>query len=330
MNLNRPSLRTLFATAIFLSATLGSSPAWAFWFGTVPNNGIALKESASDSSRTVESLTQGTRFTAVDQPVNGYYRVRTKTNTGYIDASLIDAQNPNQHSSNLSSRPQAQAQTQTRRRPTKSNGSRWTVKVLGGVTLSNPSDVSAVLGSTSLSDPISLGFEVEYKTSPDWRLAGRFEYLSKSVTGSNATDQNTYQLSMKGYAFTVGADYILTSTPKYVISLNARAGLGKASLSSVATPPSGSTIPTGDTNETDFSGTTLTGTIAVAAEYKAFNFCWLGAEGGYRLFSTSQSAYTNGGSTVYGSTIWTSNGTPTPVSLSFSGVYGDLVARILF
>ena len=163
--------RTCFVVVALLScwfATTGANSAWAFWFGTVPNDGVELKGAASASAPTVQTLSQGTRFSAVDEPTNGYYRIRTKAGTGFIDAALVESQNT-QHGGAAAPptepTPQAQprtAQNRQRRSNRKSaEGPKWSVRFLLGSTLSNPSSVSSALGSTSLSDPLGLGLEGE-------------------------------------------------------------------------------------------------------------------------------------------------------------------------
>ena len=136
------------------------------------------------------------------------------------------------------------------------------------------------------------------------------------MTGPDSTTGNTYQITMKAWTFMTGADYLFIDTPKYDLLLGARAGLGEASLSSVATNLA-------SPNETDFSGTGLSALFFVGADYKAWTNCWFGAEAGYRVFSTSQAGPTT--ATNPGSAIWTS-----PISLSFSGLYGSFNVRILF
>jgi hypothetical protein len=314
---------TLFIALAFLGCSLAPLAAHAFWFGAAPSDDIQLKDAPNESGRTVETLSQGARFTATDQPSGGYYRVRTKSSTGYIDASLIDSQNPNR-GAGAAPAPEttvAASQKRNKKRQKKSldQDPKWSVNLLVGDTLSNPSDVSNALGTKSLADPLGLGLELTYRIAPSWRLAFRGEYLSKSLTGQNqnVSDNNTYQLDMKGYMLTVGADYFLSNTPRYDIFLGARAGLGIGKLSSVATNE-----PT--PNETDFSGTTVAGTLELGLDYKLFSFLWLGLEGGYQLFSTSKLNYSTS-SSANGAGIW-----PSPISLSYSGVFGNIGVRFVF
>jgi opacity protein-like surface antigen len=317
------SARNILASIALLSlwfVTAGTSSARAFWFGTVPSDGVELKASASPSSATVQTLAQGMRFSAVDEPTNGYYRIRTKSGSGFIDATLVESQKtipggaaaptqPAQTSTAQANRPQKKPA----RKPSKSM--KWSVRLLLGSTLSNPSDVSNMLGSTSLADPLSIGIEAEYKIDPEWRLAFRIESLSKSVTGPDSTTGNTYDVSISALTVMIGADYIFDETPKYILFGGVRAGLGKASLSSVAT-----NLAT--PNETDFSGSSLAGLLLVGADYKAWTRITVGGEAGYRVLSTAEAGPTTTGA---GSGIWTA-----PIGLAFTGVYVAIDVRVLF
>jgi opacity protein-like surface antigen len=323
------SLRALII-AVFFSALLSGSSAWAYWFGTIPSDNVSLKEAPNDGSSTVETLMQGARFTATDQPVDGYYRVRTKTNTGYIEASIIDSQNPKQNAAGSPAPTptptpevaQRAQPTSTRRKKSRSSSTnkdanKWSVTLLVGDTLSNPSDVSSAIGSTSLSDPLGLGLELAYRVNNDWRLAFRTEYIAKGLSGTNSTNDHPYQIEMKGYTFTVGADYFLANQPKYDIFLGLRVGLGIANLSSEQTDLSSN-------NNTTFSGIAVAGNLALGADYKAWSWLWFGAEGGYQLFKTGDISPTYP-STGSSGTIW-----PSAIPLSFSGISLDLNLRILF
>lgn len=316
----RNSCRAYFVIALTISISLStavfSQNAWAFWFGTAQSDDIVLKDAPNDSSNTIETLPRGARFTSADQPVDGYYRVRTKANTGYISASLIDNQNPKLNPSG-GAQATSTASKGKRSGHTRRPQSKWSASLLVGVAFSNPTDVSNAIGSKNLSDPLAIGLELAYRLNNSWRLAFRGEYLSKSLTGTNTSDGNTYQLTMKGYMAMFGADYFITETPRYDIYAGGRVGLGIAQLSSVA-----SNLPS--PNETDFSGTTFAGTVQLGADYKAWSFLGFGAEVGYQYFQTGAAKYTTA-ATNAGAGIW-----PNPIGLSFSGAFVDVNLRVLF
>lgn len=307
---------------------LASPLAYAYRAAVISADSSDVKAAPSADAATQGFLPKGTRVNTSDQPNQGYYRVRSSTQSGWIRADDLQFSGPPPAGA-----PPPPAQRAQRSEPQRtgdeesssqdsSKKSPWVLKALAGLDFFTPSAINSQIGSTALNDGTGLGAEVDVSISTNMYLAFRFEEISKSASGADTTgDQFTFKVSSTPVM--VGAVYRVASGDDFTFDIGGYAGLG------VSTEATGTDTTQPSPNQTTISGSAPTFLLAADLSWHITRPVWLFVEPGYRYLNLSAKTPGTSGN---GSYIFES-GTPAafvPLSVNLSGLVLNFGVSINF
>lgn len=288
---------------LLLTAFFWCGSALAYWTGATPKGGIELKEGPGSGFRTIRVLPKGTMFNAVDRVQQGYYRIRTSQDTGWVEASQLEGarrargqarSEPTSHRryhhrtahSGYSSRHRGYDESAPRR---------FAITALANYDLYAPSDLNNLINANDFNNGLTLGLEFQYFLSPEVAIGLRGEYLSKAVLGSDSTTGNNFQFDIKSISITAGAEYFFLRKRNFTLGVGGYAGVAPSSFTST------DTSITNQANVTEISGTALTVLGVVEGSYEFNDIVAATVEAGYRYLDTSklQPSTTGAGSEIF-------------------------------
>lgn len=275
---------------LLVTAFLWCGSALAYWTGSTPRGGIELKEGPGSGFRTIRVLPKGTIFNAVDRPQQGYYRVRTAHDTGWVDASQLSGARQLRSTSRGERRSSARY---SRHRPARYDGhatygssgepprKRFAITALANYDLYSPTDLNHLINANDFNDGMTFGLEFQYFLLPNLALGLRGELLSKSVLGNDSTTGDNFQFGIKSTSITVGAEYFLLQKRHFALGVAGYAGVAPSSFTST------DTSITNQANVTELSGTALTAMGLLEGSFLFNPTVAVTAEAGYRYLKTS-------------------------------------------
>ncbi|MGK5087478.1 outer membrane beta-barrel protein [Bdellovibrionota bacterium FG-2] len=289
-------------TLLFIGLSLGLGPdAWAAKTATISFDEAPLFEKPDKTSKVLERLRTGAIITTANDPKDGFYRSRAASGaTGYIPAEMVNFY---------------AASERTQRGATKKTGlTKVSFGLFGGLSLFSLSDANALIGFDGLKNGLSFGGELGFWPTRYLGFILRTEYLSKSVAATETTSAVEYSFGAQSLPVYLGINLRFLNEKKVSASLSLLPGYTLSNdLSGTA---SSLTAP----NVTTFSAKSVTFLGKIDFWRILSQRFFLFAEGGYRYSKSAAITPTTIGA---GSTVFQSGGIYTPVSLNFSGPFGD-------
>ena len=309
-------------------------PAFAARAGTVDTDSVELREGPTATSKVLDHLPKGTQLAVSNQPIDGFFKVRTAAGViGFVpsDALVLQAiaaddasAPPPMQVAPAPSAPAAAGAPADGGRPTLSNESAFRnsksnrkfirVKALGGYNFFSVGDVNTLLNANVLQFGFSAGGEIDFMFTQDLAFVIRIERVFKSVFGQDQKTLKSFNMNLTSYPVMAGLNLALTSGPKWSTHFAVMGGLGL--LTDLTAIDLSDPAP----NVTEMTSTTFTGVAAFDLTY-SFTKTWaVFAEAGYRYLQTSQIIP---GAVENGSQIFENpnTGSFTPVSLNLSGPF---------
>ncbi len=270
---------------IVFGTALWGTQAHAYWTGSTPDDGIEIK--ASPGGRTLRTLPRGTSFNSADSPQQGYYRVRTSQETGWIQASQIESVHRG-GSGRTASRGRSRGSSSgskgakgdygwynTRRYQT------WAVTALGNLDFYTPTDLNNLINTSDFSGGFTYGAELQYNFNYKWSAGLRVEKLGKTIVGQDQTTGNTYNFALTSTSIAVGPEYTFFRDPSFTAGVAAYIGIAPTSFTSTATNI------TDQANVTQISASPIAFMLVVDGTYAVADHFSILGELGYRMLKTA-------------------------------------------
>lgn len=320
-------IRRIQVSVVFLTILLTMPNALAYRAARIATDTVELKAQNNGESETVTTLSQGTRLNTSDVPIAGWYKVRSAKATGWIREEDLDFTETNDSKPPTSpkkppkQRPREQLELESASQAPASRESAWNFRVFSGLDFWSPTDITNLVGSTSLQGGGGYGAQLNLSLSSSVSAAVRIEKLSKSSTGPFGSDTVTVQL--ESLPVTLGLEGTILHSRFLSWSIAAHAG---AALSTSASETD-TTQPT--PNVTTLSTTALTALFSTNLNWQFSKPFWIYLEPGYRYLKTGQSIPSTQGSGTSGA-LFQVNGQYVPISINLSGAFVNLGLRINF
>ncbi len=305
----------------FLSVLILTRLASAAQFATVGDGGAVVFEGPTPESRTLSRLELGDRVSAANVPIQGYFKVRTRSGQiGWISTqSLVFAIPQQEIGKEAVSPPSTVLRAEVSEPAPVARSARF--KFFGGGGSAGLTDVDALLGETGLSLTRGVGAEVGYSLSPTVAFVFRAEYqYSQSVVRDEVT--------LKSY------DHAVSSIPmmagfEFQISRSRNWGWSGALMGGLSPTTRLSTISLGDEspNQTELSGASWAGLLGTQITYSPGGRISYFLESGYLLAFTSQLIPTVEGN---GGELYQVDGEYIPIAIDLSGPRLSLGLSVAF
>jgi uncharacterized protein YgiM (DUF1202 family) len=309
---------------------LWAHPAFAARPGTVDADNVELREGPGTNYRALDKLPKGTPVAASNQPIDGYYKVRTGAGViGFVPADALVLQPvPTDDAPSGAAQappPESQVAPSDVPKPTLSNESAFRnkstrrfvrLKAIGGYNFFSVSDVNSLLNANVLQFGFSAGGEIDFLFTPDLAFIIRVERVFKSVFAQDQKTLKSFSMNLTSYPVMAGLNLALTSDTHWSTHFAVMGGLGL--LTDLTAIDLSDTAP----NVTEMTSTTFTGVAAFDLTY-SFNKTWsVFAEAGYRYLQTSQ-IIPGTSASANGAGIFESPNTTNfvPVTLNLSGPF---------
>lgn len=323
-------MRNGFLSIAILSAFFayfGASEAFAYRAARIGAEQTELKDGPSSDAGTKTMLSHGTRVNTSDQATNGYYRVRSATDTGWVQESDLDFSGTSASQPKHAHREERmEDRDQNRESEKDSTPSQhyWILKAFGGLDFWSTTDLNNVVGSTGTNGGAGFGAELDYGLSKDFFLGFRLERLSKTATGPAGTGTNPDTVSVEVASTPVMAGLGWKAAKGENFSLDFGGYLGFGLGTGVTSTDTSQPTP----NVTSLSASSATFLITADLNWQLSEPFWLYAEAGYRYLKTSS---TTPGTVGAGQSLFeNSAGTLVPFDVNLSGPVLNFGARINF
>jgi uncharacterized protein YgiM (DUF1202 family) len=306
-------------------------PAWAARPATVDTDNIELREGPGANYRVLDKLPKGTPLAASNQPIDGYYKVRTGAGViGFVaaDALVLQAVPSEDAPSQAASAPppaDSGIAPSEMHRPTLSNESAFRntksrryirIKAIGGYNFFSVGDVNTLLSANVLQFGFSAGGEIDFMFTQDLAFVIRIEKVFKSVFAQDQKTLKSFSMNLSSYPVMAGLNLALTSDTKWSTHFAVMGGLG------LLTDLTAIDLSDAAPNVTEMTSTTFTGVAAFDLTY-SFSKTWsVFAEVGYRYLQTSP-IIPGTPTSANGAAIFEAPNTQafSPVSLNLSGPF---------
>lgn len=320
-SLSRGVVFKFWITLGVVASTLFTLPtAYAYRAARVAVDQADLKDASNPDANTKSTLPRGTRVNTSDQPTNGYYRVRSATDSGWVRGDDLNFSGP-PIAANKS------AKRSSSRRQSGPDESSWSAKIFAGFDFFSPSALETQFQTTALGTGAGFGGELDYWWNKDWALAFRIESIGKSTNGPAGPSANADVLDVNVGSTPVMGGILYSLSKGDTFSFDAAAYLGLGFGTNVTETDTNQTAP----NITEISGTAPTFLLAVDGNWHVTEPLWIYAELGYRYLSTGSSTpstVSNGKSDTLFENA--STGAFVPLAINLSGVIFNIGARINF
>jgi hypothetical protein len=296
---------------------------------------LDVRQGPGPRFKSLEKLGKGDPVTASNQPIEGYYKVRTASGTiGFVPADTLVLQPT--HSSDegapAAALPAPQTAAPEAVKPVKSPaksapkparlsypGPR--IKALGGYDFFDVGDVNDHLSANVLRFGYGAGLELEYPVMPWLAAVARVEYLFKAVAAHDGSTNKDFEMSVSSWPIVLGAQATLLTWESWSAHASLLAGL--APLTRISATSTSDSEP----NVTEFSALGYTGVAKLDVAY-SLNATWaFFAEAGYRYLTTSAQTPSLEGA---GSSIFQSGGEYVPIRINLSGPFVGLGVALAF
>jgi hypothetical protein len=297
-----------------LSLLFISKPALSARSATVDVEGVELKEGPGAGFKTLEKLPKGTPLAAGNQPIEGFFKVRTGAGTiGFVQADLLVLQPPEAPAPEEPS-PAPRPRSQRQRQAQQPRFRRYKVKAIGGYDFFSVADVNTLFSANVLQFGYSAGVEFEYVVLPEWALVFRAERLFKSVLARDSNTLKSFDMSISSNPLMLGGEYTVSDNGIFSAHVALLGGIG------LVTDLRATDLTDNPPNVTDMSALAYTGLLKADVTY-SINKTWtVLAEAGYRYLATPQITPAD---SQNGSQIFKDPKTQAyiPLSLSLSGPF---------
>lgn len=305
-----PLLLLLFSLMVFPAHV-----AFAARGAVVDVDSVELRDGPGPQHKAVETLARGAAVTASNQPIEGYFKVRTASGAiGFVQADMLVLQPlPNTLPDEAAVRSSA---VKARKGPMEVR-----LKLLGGYNFFSIGDFNELLGADVIRFGYSSGGQFELILTPALAVVMRAEYLFKNVTARDRVADKTYDLSVRSLPIMAGVNITLASHSSWSGYFGLMGGLAQLTqLSATSTSEA-------EPNVTASSAMGYTGMAKLEFVYAlGRNFSIIG-EGGYRYLTTAQLTPSLVGN---GSSIFQSGGVDVPISINLSGPFVGFGAGVAF
>ncbi|MGK5084049.1 SH3 domain-containing protein [Bdellovibrionota bacterium FG-1] len=327
----------VFASVVGLAILANSNFVFAARAATVDVENVEFYEGPGPRYKVLERLMKGTKVAASNQAIEGFFKVRNASGAvGFIAAdALIFASTSSEDSSSeipfngrsdlpkigpVEPLPPEPVQPAASSSPAFPWDKKVVVqhirfKILGGYNFFSMGDLNTLFGATSvMQSGYSFGGEFNWLVTHKITLVLRGEKVFKGVLARDTSTTSSYQLDLSSYPVAVGAEFKLTHSPKFSISL---AILGGLAFSTDLTSTAVSAVAP---NVTDLSATAFSGLAKLEGAFLLTKNLSVFAEVGYRYLRTVQMIPSTSAA-VNGSAIFKDPNTQNfvPVSLDLSG-----------
>jgi hypothetical protein len=316
-------------SAMITYLVAGAPSAYAYRSARVGADEAELKESADADSNTKTTLPRGTRVNTSDQPTNGYYRVRSATDFGWVLESDLDFNGPapapaKRRHRNTESMDDRDRDTDSEKHSSNSPNHYWILKGFGGIDFWKTTNLDNVVGSTGTNNGAGLGVELDYGLSRDFFVGLRIERISKTASGqASGGSGDSINLQVASTPVMAGLGWKAVKGDTFSLDFAGYVGFGMGT-GVTATDTSQSA-----NNVTSMSMTSTTFYLAADANWQISEPFWLFAELGYRYLDTTSA--TPGTVGTYGGSLFENgSGTLQSFDVNLSGPVLNIGVRFNF